>query len=196
MFKHAVIKRVLLGIVAMTLAACHVVDLDENGKPMIPMSAADAGLLKNMTPEEISDKLWPSINKEAHEKAIELSTIGKNENLISFVRFQGKVSRFDQTSLKTSLVVNSGSRDIELQIGKIIKGNSIRDSASLISFDQFKNQIQFAQLSKALNKKAINQIGQPDATWVGKTVTVLAALTIKANKITHAVPLEIKEGAM
>lgn len=196
MFKNAVFKILFLSAMTISLAGCHVVDLDENGKPIIPMSAAEAGLLKNMTPEAISEKLWPLVKKDARDNAVELSSIKKDTSLVSFVRFQGVVSRLDESVIKKSLIIKSGDYDIELQLGSIIKGNSIRDSASIISFDKFKNQIQFAQLSKALNKKSISQIIQPDASWAGKKVNVLAAVTINNNKITYAVPLEIKEGAL
>ncbi len=195
MSNYSVFKVLLLSLALVGLVGCHVVDLDENGEPIIPMSAADAELLKNMTPNAIADKLWPSIKKDAQHNAVALSSIEKDSSVVSFVRFQGVVSRFDESKLKTSLVVNSAGYDIALQFGKIIKGNSIRDAASMISFNQFKNQIQFAQLSKSLNKKAIAQVVKPDSSWVDQPVSVLAAVTIKANKVTHAVPLEIsKEG--
>ncbi|MBJ7538581.1 DUF2291 family protein [Marinomonas transparens] len=187
------LKTILLSVVFASLTACHVVDLDENGKPIIPMSAADAALFKNMTPEAITEKIWPSVKQDARDKAVELSTVVENAKLVSFVRFQGVVLKLDESKLKKSLIVESSGYQIALQVGSIIKGNSIRDAMSFLSFDQFKNQIQFARLSKALNKQSIRQITQPDASWVGETVDVLAAVTITSNKVTHAVPLEIKK---
>ncbi len=196
MSNYSVLKMLFLSLALMGLIGCHVVELDENGEPIIPMSAADAELLKNMTPNAIADKLWPSINKDAQNNAVALSSIEKDSSVVSFVRFQGVVNRFDESKLKTSLVVKAAGYDVALQFGKIIKGNSIRDAASMISFNQFKNQIQFAQLSKALNKKAVAQVMMPDSSWVNQQVSVLAAVTIKANQVTHAVPLEISKEEM
>jgi predicted lipoprotein len=46
-----------------------------------------------------------------------------------------------------------GNGDITLQIGPVIKDTGIRDALSFISFTDFTNQLEFARLSNAFNKK-------------------------------------------
>jgi predicted lipoprotein len=46
-----------------------------------------------------------------------------------------------------------GKSDLILQIGPVIKDTGIRDSLEFISFTDFTNQLEFARLSNALNKK-------------------------------------------
>ena len=48
----------------------------------------------------------------------------------------------------------SGTRQVDLQIGPVIFGTALRDSLPFIHFGDFVNQIQFAQISRALNDAA------------------------------------------
>lgn len=44
-----------------------------------------------------------------------------------------------------------GKADVRIQIGPVIKGTAIRDSLDFVSFNDFKNQIQWAEFGKAFN---------------------------------------------
>lgn len=44
-----------------------------------------------------------------------------------------------------------GKADVRIQIGPVIKGTAIRDSLDFVSFNEFKNQIQWAEFGKAFN---------------------------------------------
>ena len=46
--------------------------------------------------------------------------------------------------------------DLKMQVGPVIQGTTIRDSLDFISFDNFGNQIEYAQFSSELNDK-VNQ---------------------------------------
>jgi predicted lipoprotein len=48
--------------------------------------------------------------------------------------------------------------DLKMQIGPVIRGTSIRDSLDFISFDNFGNQIEYAQFSSELNDKVIQEV--------------------------------------
>lgn len=52
-------------------------------------------------------------------------------------------------------------KDIAIAIGPVFKGTSIRDSLDFIQFEEFKNQIQYAQLANAFNKKVYDTIIGP-----------------------------------
>ena len=46
-----------------------------------------------------------------------------------------------------------GAADVVIQIGPVIKDTGVRDSLEFISFTDFTNQLEFARLSNAINKK-------------------------------------------
>ncbi|EMG5761317.1 DUF2291 family protein, partial [Yersinia enterocolitica] len=80
-----------------------------------------------------------------------------------------------------------------LQLGPIVKGNAIRDASTFIRFEDFKNQVQYAQLSKVLSKRALQDVAKPDASWIGQQVEVLAAVTVSPTGLNNAVPLSLNK---
>ena len=73
-----------------------------------------------------------------------------------------------------------------------MRGNAIRDATGF-KFEDFTNQVQFAQLSRAYNREAIKQLPKIDANWVGKPVGVLFAVTLINGKAQDAAALELKQ---
>jgi predicted lipoprotein len=57
------------------------------------------------------------------------------------------------STVDVDLDPQDGNGDITLQIGPVIKDTGIRDTLEFISFTDFNNQLEFARLSNALNKK-------------------------------------------
>lgn len=76
-------------------------------------------------------------------------------NLVT--RIQGKVVAAE-TELSAGTadvdVDGDGKADLQLQIGPVVKGTSIRDVLPFISFSAYTNQIDFAQLANAFNERA------------------------------------------
>ncbi|MGR6980639.1 DUF2291 family protein [Testudinibacter sp. P27/CKL/0425] len=169
---------------------CEVVELDSTGKPIIPMSAEEAAALANMEPKDIAEKIWDEVIQDAKSSNIDLAQIlpiAENDKSY-FAMVEGVLENIDE---RQNLIIKSKERLITVQAGTIVRGNAIRDSLSIISFDQFKNQIQFARLSKELNKKSLENINKPDNTLIGKEIKMLIAFTMKNNQIQDVVPLEI-----
>jgi predicted lipoprotein len=75
------------------------------------------------------------------------------------VKGTGKVVSVDTESRAGTIVVAvdapSGPENVTLQIGPVVRGTAIRDSLPFFSFGDVNNQIQFAQVARALNDKAI-----------------------------------------
>ncbi|TCP92144.1 putative lipoprotein [Cricetibacter osteomyelitidis] len=175
--------------VGFIVAGCEVVDLDSNGKPIIPMSEAEAAALSNMEPKDIAEKIWNDILQDAKSSAADsITNLANNKSY--FVRLVGVIESIDD---KQNIQLKVDNNTILIQNGSILRGNAIRDASSMISFDQFKNQVQFAKLSKELSKKAVAGMPKLDNDWIGKNVEILTALTIKNNQVQDAVPLEIIE---
>jgi predicted lipoprotein len=69
---------------------------------------------------------------------------------------------------------------VVLQVGPVVFGSALRDSLPFIQFGDFVNQIQFAQVSRALNDDAVAALRKaldPNAL-AGKTVEFAGGATI------------------
>lgn len=184
-------KMFIASLFCLSVAACDVVDLDVNGDPIIPMSAEEAASIKNMTPKALAEQFWADVLKEAQQKSVGFDRLSLQESASSFVRLSGRVIEVDNSSKNATMLVESMSQQFIVQIGPIIRGNAIRDAVSFINFDEFKNQVQFARLSKELNKKAMKTFTRPDESWAGSDIDMIAAITVKNQKIAEAIPIEI-----
>ncbi|MBN3145851.1 DUF2291 family protein [Pectobacterium brasiliense] len=188
-----------VGICALLLSACTVVDLDENGKPITPVDPAATPSYSTMTPENIATALWqPTLLPTAQQQALSWDEVKKTQAALEgsarkavYARLQGMISGIDRESREGKLTLDVQGDAVTLQLGPIVKGNAIRDAAGFIRFDDFKNQVQFAQLARALNNKALASLPELDAGMQGKSVNVLAALVITKQGISEAVPMTL-----
>lgn len=87
-----------------------------------------------------------------------------------------------------------GDDVIKLQIGTVYKGTSVRDSLNFIDFNDYTNQIEWAEVSQSINEliqqKVIDPIGY-DAFEVGKTVEFLGAFTVSSSNEILITPTEL-----
>lgn len=94
-----------------------------------------------------------------------------------------------------------GVADAIIQIGPIIKYTSLRDSSYLIPYGDFRNQLEFADMSNEINKRVINEVlsNINMETLTDKTISFIGAFTlvdlddIQSIEITP-IAFEIKEG--
>lgn len=72
-----------------------------------------------------------------------------------------------------------GNPDIYLAIGPVLRGNALRDAVGFIAFNDFTNQVEFAQVSDALKSRIDNDVfGQTNIDdLVGQNVHILGAFT-------------------
>lgn len=91
-----------------------------------------------------------------------------------------------------------GTVDIYLAIGPVLRGNALRDAVGFIAFNDFTNQVEFAQVSDALKSRAdADLISQTDFdVLVGQTVHVLGAFTLSDRDeiVIMPVRLEVIDG--
>ena len=88
----------LLGGATLLLTACTVVDLDENGKPIMPADPNAKASFDNMTPQQIAQQTWQervvdAANKHALDAtalSAQLKTPGDKPQSV-FVRLTSKV---------------------------------------------------------------------------------------------------------
>lgn len=99
-------------------------------------------------------------------------------------KFEGKVLSADTSSrvgiIKVETQISNGVAILTVQVGPVVQGTSIRDSLGFIVFNDFVNQLQFADVADELNTRALqNALGNTDpTTLVGKTVDITGAFTL------------------
>lgn len=86
-----------------------------------------------------------------------------------------------------------GNADVTLQLGPVIRGTALRDSAPFYQFDDFRDQIEFAKLSRALNNLLTEMIAVPEGDLVGDTVAFVGIVPLKSAKDKMVVtPIEVR----
>ncbi|MCB2401262.1 DUF2291 family protein [Rhizobium leguminosarum] len=116
------------------------------------------------------------------------------------VKITGKVVAADTASRAATLDVDAdgdGKADAKVQIGPALRGTALRDTLEFVNFNEFKNQIEWAQFGKAFNEKAnaafLSAI--PREGLVGKTVTAIGAFPLpKSGELPLVTPSELKVG--
>lgn len=179
------------------LTACRVVDLDEKGKPIIPPDPNAKASFANMTPAQIAQQTWDSrVSAPARDHALDAATLPNSPTPQSvFVRLHSNIEKVDLTNPRErSVTVTLNNKPLEVQIGPLIRGNAVRDAAGF-KFEDFTNQVQFAQLSKAYNREAVKHLPPVDASWQQQPVTMLVAGNLKDGVLSDAVALDIQQGA-
>ncbi|MRT47723.1 MULTISPECIES: DUF2291 family protein [Enterobacteriaceae] len=191
---------VLTGCAALLLTACTVVDLDENGKPILPADPNAKHSFDNQTPQQIAQQTWQTrVIDPASRHALDAATLGShltssaNSQESVFIHLVTPIVKLDDSNPREqNITVSINGQPLTIQTGPVMKGNAIRD-ASGFKFEDFTNQVQFAQLSRAYNREAAKQLPKIDASWVGKPVSVRFAVTLNHGTPQDAAALELKQ---
>lgn len=97
------------------------------------------------------------------------------------VKGTGKVTEINATSAAGTAIIEIPGLDekVALQIGPVVRGTALRDATGLVSFNQFSNQLDYADVSKEMNTRALKTVfaSVPAASLAGKSVTFFGAFT-------------------
>jgi predicted lipoprotein len=97
------------------------------------------------------------------------------------VKGTGKVAEINSESAAGTAILEIPGLDekVALQIGTVVRGTALRDATGLVSFNQFANQLDYADVSKEMNSRALKAAfsAAPAASLAGKTVTFYGAFT-------------------
>ena len=87
-----------------------------------------------------------------------------------------------------------GEADIYLAIGPVLRGNALRDAVGFIAFNDFTNQVEFAQVSDALKDRADAEVITPFAIddHVGETIRFLGAFTFDDREEIVIMPVRLE----
>ena len=115
------------------------------------------------------------------------------------VKSSGKVVSVNTESRAGTLIVeiasDAGPQQITLQIGPVVKGTAIRDSLPFFSFANVTNQIEFAQVGRAFNERALKEIEKPlaELRTPGTAVEFKGAISLTSVPETFVVtPVSLK----
>jgi predicted lipoprotein len=103
------------------------------------------------------------------------------------VRLEGKIVAANTQSRAATMDVDAdGDRkaDARVQIGPAMRGTALRDSLDFIQFNDFTNQIDFAQFGKALNSYADKTVLSklPRETLEGRSVKIVGAYVMGSGQ--------------
>ena len=192
----------IVGLLSLMLTACTVVDLDANGNPIMPKDPNAKPGYSNQTPQQIAESSWASrVQQPAEKQALSWADMETKSHTVKaggsesvFVRAAGTVTAFDNSNERErSLTVTINGKPVKVLIGPVLRSNAIRDAAGY-RFEEFTNQVQYAQLTKALNRHAVQQLPTVDASWVGKPVQALLAVSIEPNQVDDVVAIQLQQG--
>ncbi|HYZ71724.1 MAG TPA: DUF2291 domain-containing protein [Chthoniobacterales bacterium] len=143
----------------------------------------------------IWDKLGPTFDEKAQDVAKILPEIraspdaagekyGRREATNPYnymVKGTGKVAEINtESAAGTAIIEVPGLNEkVALQIGPVVRGTALRDATGLVSFNQFENQLDYADVSKEMNRRALKAAfsAAPASSLAGKTVTFYGAFT-------------------
>jgi predicted lipoprotein len=102
------------------------------------------------------------------------------------VRVDGRIVAAETTSRAATISVDTkgdGKIAAIVQIGPAMRGTALRDSLDFVSFNDFKNQIDYAQFGKAFNQRVVQTILShlPRDSLIGRNVAILGAFTLEAG---------------
>jgi predicted lipoprotein len=97
-------------------------------------------------------------------------------------RLKGKIVSVDTESSAGKIGVDAdgdGRADATVQIGPILRGTALRDSLPFISFTEYANQVEFAQLANAFNDQAYARAMKPmpREALAGREIELLGVFT-------------------
>jgi len=87
-----------------------------------------------------------------------------------------------------------GEADVFLAIGPVLRGNALRDAVGFIEFNDFTNQVEFAQVSDALKDRVDSDVlGAVDLDGlVGETIQFLGAFTLDDRDEIVIMPVQLE----
>ena len=196
-------KRILAVLTGMALlSACTVVDLDADGNPILPKDPHAKPSYTTQTPLQIAEETWQTrARSTANSHALSWADMEAKSQTVKpggresvFVRASGTASAFDESNPRErTLTLTINGKPVAVSVGPVLRSNAIRDAAGF-RFEEFTNQVQYAQLTRALNRHAVKQLPPLDASWVNQPVQALLAVSIGHNSVEEVVAFELKLG--
>ena len=158
-------------------------------------------------------KVIPTILENAHDIAKIVPEIradpesagekyGRRESTNPFsymVKGTGKVTEVNTKSRAGTLTLEIPGLEekIALQIGPVVRGTALRDATGATPFSQFANQLDYADVSKEMNKRAVEAAFSDvdPSSLSGKTISFFGAFTFnpRSKKALLVTPVKVEQ---
>ena len=192
---------VLAVLAAVGLSACKIVKTPEPGADTAIVSgeAGDDARIAALLDDTLESRLLPLIREKAAGVAKLRGALAAGLDAAGAAQGvrgagEGAAWNFAVTGSGVVIAANLESRarkaeldtdgdgvaDVTLQLGPVIKGTSLRDVAPFYDFNDFRDQIEFAKLGRAINDRLIPALQLPESNLVGLTLGFTGAVTLKS----------------
>jgi predicted lipoprotein len=183
-------------------------------KPQTPIAAA-----QQFNAAAYVDSIWQSkVIPTMLEKAVDLTAVlsaldadpeeakkryssGDAGGAAHFiVKGEGRVSRVNSGSQNRAISISlpgyKGKTEVALQLGPAFRGTSLRDAVGFIQFNQFVNQLQFAEVGAKLNDRVATEVIKDfDLTTAqGKQISFHGAFTLSDRSKILITPVRLDIG--
>ncbi len=155
-----------------------------------------------------AESIWVTrVVADARSTAIELvagAAAAAPAGTAALVRGTGTVVRVDTQSrvglALVDLAPGDGRPDVALQIGPVLRGTALRDAMPFIRFGDFANQLEFADVSNALNDRVLRSVvgGLDVASLEGRALSFWGAMKADGAgpaRLPEVVPIILEGGA-
>ncbi|WP_116134094.1 DUF2291 family protein [Tropicimonas sp. IMCC34043] len=197
------------------LAGCKIVkNPDPNSAAQTAANMTDEERMAVLVAEVYEPRLKPYMHEGARDAATVVAAIGAGLDAAGtsygipkasegspwnfIVEGSGKVIASNRASRAATIdvdVTGDGAADLAIQLGPVIKGTALRDATTFFSFSDFRDQIEFAKLARALNDTASAAIALPEGDLIGDTVTFTGAFAVpKQGDPILLVPVDLSVG--
>lgn len=143
-------------------------------------------------------KLLPAIQREAVDLTEALARGPMKPGTAISVKGTARVLKATvgppSGTLLVDLLPGDGRADAVLQIGPVVRGSSLRDATTVISFSHFVNQIDFANVSSELNRRAVQALPPAAelARAAGRAVEFTGTFTATPGALPEVVPVQLQ----
>jgi predicted lipoprotein len=205
----------LFFLMQLSLTACKLWTI----RPIESKEQKPAARSQQFNADAYVDSIWESkLVPLVIEKAVDLSTLlsafdadleaarkqyGHDEASGAahfIVKGEGRVSRVNSSSQNGAIVITlpnyKGKTEVVMQVGPVFRGTAIRDAVGFIEFNQFVNQLQFADVGNKLNDRVFTSVvnGFDLATAQGRQVSFYGVFTFSERGKIIITPVKLTPG--
>lgn len=203
----------LCAIAAFTLSGCKLVkNLPEDEKAISAGASGDGARTEQRIADTFETELLPYVRDKALDFAAFKSALvtgldragnthgnrgsGQGAAWNFAIADKGVIvaAKLDTRARVADLDVDGdGTADLTIQLGPVIRGNALRDIAPFYNFDDFRDQIEFAKLGRALNDRISGEVVLPEGDLIGRTMTFTGVVPLKkADEAIFVTPVSVE----
>lgn len=217
---HKLFRLTIIALAIVTIPACKLWTI----RPLESKAKTTTATAQTFSADSYVDSIWESkVVPTVTEKAVDLATlltaldanadeakkqfgIREGEGATHFiVKGEGEVGRLDQSSPHGTITIRlpkyTGKTEIKMQIGSVFRGTALRDAVGFIKFNEFVNQLQYAEVATKLNDRVFATVipalkKLEPASLQGKSLIFYGVFTLQEREKIMLTPVKIAWGGI